>query len=306
MKINFWLLVIISCLLLSCKAKQHVMKSEIKKEINYIPYYLKVYEADSLSIIGDYENSYRILHDLFKVYKPINITGYYECGTYLVSAYMTNHTEDISQKVREYYLKYGEIHVPSDKELKHRREMLNFSKITKKEIDSLRAMYFKNINHELRNNVISMMERDQYYRVKEFNDFKMDSVSRVQFEEIKNIFTQYGYPSKDIIGYDGLFDIEKPATIEAMLLHLSSENKAEIMPLLMSFIKNGTCTPDVYAAVYDKNVLILQNKQYYGAFTVGNEIDVSTLLDLKNITSIRKSIGLPSLYYNQWREKFLY
>lgn len=288
-------------IVVSFNTKPTVGVVHVKKEINYIPYYLKVYEADSLLLIGDYEKSFKILDDLFKVYEPINMDGYYECGTYLVSAYMTNHKDNISQKVKEYYLKFGELHVQSDKESNHRAEMLKFSQITKREVDSLRGTYLKNINYKLRGKIVQMMADDQYYRVTEFNYLKMDSVSKAQFPVLIEIFKTYGFPSKEVIGYDGLIDHERPATVEAIMLHLSTENKNQILPLLMSYVKNGTCTPDVYASVYDKNMWFLQNKQYYGSF-----LGDLPLVDENNINTIRKSIGLPSLYYNQWREKFLY
>lgn len=56
-------------LLMSCKAKQI---SQEEKSLNYIPYYLQVYKADSLYMTKNYKQSYEILDKLFKKYKPLN------------------------------------------------------------------------------------------------------------------------------------------------------------------------------------------------------------------------------------------
>ncbi len=60
----------------SCKSKF------IQKEVNYIPYYLKVYKADSLYIVKNYKESYNVLDNLFKEYDPIQMTNYYEVTKY--------------------------------------------------------------------------------------------------------------------------------------------------------------------------------------------------------------------------------
>ena len=73
--------------LVSCKSSYIRIGDE---NANYIPYYLKVYEADSLFIVGDYERSYEILDSLFKKYEPINIDGYEEYLIYIASSIELN------------------------------------------------------------------------------------------------------------------------------------------------------------------------------------------------------------------------
>ena len=67
-------------LLLSCKSKFTSIGDE---NANYIPYYLKVYEADSLYLTKNYEQSYKILDRLFKNYEPINIETFNEYLNYI-------------------------------------------------------------------------------------------------------------------------------------------------------------------------------------------------------------------------------
>ena len=53
-------------IIISCSSKQKFISEQNQEPINYIPYYLKVYEADSLFTIKDYQGSCKILDDLFK------------------------------------------------------------------------------------------------------------------------------------------------------------------------------------------------------------------------------------------------
>ena len=99
-KILFFL---ISIFLISCKSYQKIGG----KNSDYIPYYLKVYEADSLFTLKDYQGSYKILDDLFKKYDAKNTVSFYEYGTYLASCLMTGNTENIDIKVRKSYRDFG-------------------------------------------------------------------------------------------------------------------------------------------------------------------------------------------------------
>src|SRR5690606_3967628 len=66
-----------------------------EKEVNYIPYYLKVYEADSLFMMKNYERSFEILDSLFQKYEPLNQFGVYEMQTYVKTAYLTGNHKSI-------------------------------------------------------------------------------------------------------------------------------------------------------------------------------------------------------------------
>jgi len=60
-------------LLISCKSSYTKIGD---KKANYIPYYLKVYEADSLYYAKNYTNYKKELENLFAKYEPINIVLY--------------------------------------------------------------------------------------------------------------------------------------------------------------------------------------------------------------------------------------
>lgn len=102
----FLVLLLISFGIISCKSSYNKIGS---KNANYIPYYLKVYEADSLFIIGNYQKSFEILDNLFKRYESVNMNNYVEYGTYLNVAVLSNNNSDLKSKVKNAYLKYGGI-----------------------------------------------------------------------------------------------------------------------------------------------------------------------------------------------------
>ena len=111
-------LIISALIVSSCKISKDVENVKVIKEVNYIPYYLKVYEADSLYLIKNYERSYSILDSLFKVYKPLNLEKYKEYETYISSAFALdmkiNFKDSILKSIENYgsnsrYFKYDSL-----------------------------------------------------------------------------------------------------------------------------------------------------------------------------------------------------
>ena len=70
-KVGMFFLISIS--FISCKSYQKIGG----ENSNYIPYYLKVYEADSLFLVKNYSLAYDKFDSLFKYYEPINMPLYF-------------------------------------------------------------------------------------------------------------------------------------------------------------------------------------------------------------------------------------
>jgi hypothetical protein len=107
MKNQTQLILLFTCiitLLLSCKSSYTRIGD---KNANYIPYYLKVNEADSLFLVGNYQKSHKILDSLFQKYEPANTDRFYEYGVYLMSCIMANDTIGLKKKMSYSYKKYG-------------------------------------------------------------------------------------------------------------------------------------------------------------------------------------------------------
>lgn len=96
-------------MIISCKSRvieRNVSVIE-KEEANYIPYYLKVYEADSLYIIKEYAKSFFILDSLFKKYKPLNQEKFKEFETYISCGYILNMKMNFKDSILKSIENYG-------------------------------------------------------------------------------------------------------------------------------------------------------------------------------------------------------
>lgn len=101
-------LLICSLFLNSCNTNKNVVKSNIdeivkKEEVNYIPYYLKVNEADSLHLIGNFKKSQHILDSLFNKFEPLNQESYGEYITYLKNRILLNDLKNVDKVLKRAY-----------------------------------------------------------------------------------------------------------------------------------------------------------------------------------------------------------
>lgn len=295
-KIYFALLVI-SILIISCKSQ--LLKQEIKPDINYIPYFLKVYEADSLYLTNNYKRSYEILDSLFKKFKPLNLEKYKEYETYISSAFMLdkkiNFKDSILKSIQNYgsnprYFKYDSI--------------LNLaylhSKISKKESLESNEIYLSKLNFSLRDTIKKMCAIDQDVRNKYTsynNEIKnIDSINQIK---LKSIFIKYGYPEEKLIGE--YYVDSTNVNLGAILLHTNKDFRLNfLLPKILESVKMGKAYPQMYTESMDRYLYDYQNKkELYGSYTGKKK----NLLYPKKIDSIRKSVGLPSITYNNWRMK---
>ena len=309
-KITFISLVLI---IISCSSKQKFASEKKQEALNYIPYYLKVYEADSLFTLKDYQGSYKILDDLFKKYDAKNTVSFYEYGTYLASCLMTGNTENIDIKVRKSYRDFGVLVVLGFDSQKHIDDLIKLSKITTSEIEELKKEYLNSLNQPLISKLTQMLSEDQSVRIN-YSPEGMAFYEKKHKKELDSIFLSSGYPSEKELGQDIFFDMNNiKSTIphfEAILIHISKEaNKEgfeELNNEIVTYLKNGTCKPLDYATYYDSNLWVTKNQQKYGTILgedVENRIPLS---NPKKIDSIRKSVGLPSKNYLIWRDKINY
>jgi len=300
------ILFVLFILIISCRSKKQIVDKSIgKQEVNYIPYYLKVYEADSLFLVNDFDGSFRILDSLFKKYEPLNIEGWYEYGNYLISAVMSGHTQNIDEKIRKSYIEYGGVLCVHPDAFKLKDTLRKFSKLTTDEINSLKKEYFSKLNLTLRNEIVRMMSEDQFVRVQTNDDIGMEKYEKLHYVELKEIFEKYGFPTTKLVGSDNYFD--ETADIRALLMHQSDKAKSEFLPKLLDWVKKGKCDPSIYAAVFDKKMWEKEGKQYYGTFPINepNKFNYPPMSEPTKIDSIRKTVGLPGLFNNDWRIKKL-
>ena len=298
-------IVVVSVLvfIISCKSNYTHIGD---KNANYIPYYLKVYEADSLFLVNDYEGSYEILDKLFKKYEPINIQGYYEYGNYLSSAVMCGKTKNINNKIKKSFTDFGGILISHTNSPKLKDSVLSFSKFSKEEFNSFEQIYLSKINIELRIKIELMVKEDQRARIDMKND-SMDFFQKQHKKELDDIFLKYGYPNLKTIGSDNYFN--NSADLSLILIHQDVSDKELFLKVMLENLKKGNCMPSEYAVVFDRKIWTQtssrKSMQYFGSFINMKDGSLSIpVLYIKQLDSIRKSIGLKnSCTYDWWKYK---
>lgn len=296
MKKSLFLISIISLIIISCSSSYTKSGS---KNANYIPYYLKAYEADSLCLVGNYQRSYEILDSLFKKHEPVNMDNVNEYSTYIACCVMTGNTENLDSKIRQGILKYGSIirNHPEADTIYNR--LSKITKVSREEMKLLSQNHYKKYNIQLRNRIIRMFEEDQCARIPSLNLEKMDEFQKKHEKEIQEIIAKFGYPNHNVTGY--LLDKNNgPVTFEVVFFHQTAENKKKYLPMLYDNLIKGKSSPFEYGGIVDK-IYLDNGSLYYGTF-IGKEL----LVNPKKIDSIRKTIGLPGYGYEEWASKKMF
>lgn len=267
------------------------------KEVNYIPYYLKVYEADSLYVTGDYKNAFKILNSLFDKFEPLNQPGIYEMNTYVKLAYLTKNHEKIKPVLIRLFDTWG--YKPEN--LEHDSIMnlaFQSTNLTIKEILSLNEKYKQNVNLELKNSLIEMQRLDQLYRGKDQDKEikREDSIDLIHKKLIFRWLENEELPDVRII------DSYVPYGI--FFNHISDNVSVSedefIKNKLLKAIKKGKAQPDNLYMYLERQSYDRKEKQSpFGGFNF-LEIPLDTITVNKN----RKEIGLPSLQYEKFKQEY--
>lgn len=293
-------LIISALIVSSCKISKDVENVKVIKEVNYIPYYLKVYEADSLYLTRNYVRSFNILDSLFKVFTPVNSYKVDEFATYCKLKILLNKKsieKDFSLLISKYG--YNKIWIDSDSIL--RSYLVSNNKLNENYF-YLRKKYLNQIDLELRKKIELLVIDDQKYRIekKTIQTQKLrkqtDSINEISLVQI---FNTYGYPNADKIG-NYTID-EKNISIDVLLYHTStSKNKDYFLNKVLEYVKYGKADPEVYAIMVDRLNMFTNETQVYGTYQSNLKESIT------EVNKERRTIGLPSLNYQDWKVKILY
>lgn len=295
-------LVLLSFIVISCKSKSFQENKtsllQEQKEVNYIPYYLKVYQADSLYLIGNYERSYQILDSLFKKYEPLNTDNYAEYSNYLTSSLKSGHLDKLKDKVIYGLVNFGNVQTYHKDSYQMYLDLRENCGITRDEEDSLKAIYNSRLNVELRAMIVDMFKRDQDVRLENVNESveKIDNENRIK---INAIFKEYGFPNKKLVGSG--YSSQYRFNLETLIIHQPDSVRLKYLPVFFDAVKKGYIDPEPYAAIYDRVQLDKNLHQYYGTFLCDSSGEMCLLSNPKKIDSIRYSIGLPHYKYYFWK-----
>ncbi|CAM1366153.1 conserved exported hypothetical protein [Tenacibaculum sediminilitoris] len=292
MKKNFFLILL--TVLTNCVSAQDVNK----KEESYKNYFFNVYKADSLFFAGKNKESYKILDDLFSKYESKNGFTTSEYLTYLKSK--VNSGKKIRKNELEcYFSNHGGI-----KDIIINDSLLNIYYDKYKlgrEYDSLRKVYMKKIDLNLRLKIASLIEDDQYYRTYYDKADKEEKLMKIDLKNekiLKDLFLKKIYPNEFVIGNHLIdFEIINP---EVLLLHTNEKiRKNFFLPKVKDFVLNGVCSPFVYARMVDQMYLYSGKPQIYGTYNTPFLKKEDYAFYNKNRKEL--NIGLPSVEYDIWK-----
>lgn len=275
-------------LLISCKSSYSKIGD---KEANFIPYYLKVYEADSLYYACNYTKYKTELEDLFQKYEPINMSSYFEYEKYVKTLIIIDNDKKYKKELENLISNFG---YKKDDLLK----------------DSIFSIAFNNNSFDL--NYIKQLEKKYETRLDsdfikelkiiEFNDQEvrnrqgitlkernplMKEVDKINDSIIKNYILRNGFPSHKVIGRFSL---------DILFNHFSYNGSYDFYKeSLPKFIKEGTCNPRIYSSLIDRWFLMNKGELFY---YISWSDRLKLINDTKKIDQInfeRRKIGLPSI-----------
>ncbi|WP_309762523.1 MULTISPECIES: hypothetical protein [unclassified Chryseobacterium] len=260
-----------------------------RKPLNYITYYNRVNEIDSIyRFERDTLETIRQYKKLFEEYPPRNQERIQEFETYITLS--DRYHKDFGGKKTLYKLipliaPYGQGY----KKYLDLYEKYGIDSLTLKgEIVEWRR---DKLNRTLIDSFSVAFMRDREDRRSD-NELT-DKNDRKNAELLKWTFENYGYPSLQKIGIIGNNDVFMP-----MLTLFSHMSRSEYYPYfktkLLEYVKSGDCLPRDYATMVDRHRLYISKEEIlYGCY-----IDGTTQLDTLKINRNRKTIGLPSLKHS--------
>lgn len=280
----------------SCKSSYTKIGDE---NANYIPYFSKIYEADSLYLVENYQRSYEILDSLFKKYEPIHSENEYL--TYITCKIILNKNKKEIKKNLIYLLEndgyfYPDMTSASQKMQKFLIETDTLGIDTRKAVEK----YRKSIDMPLRNLVLSMTKKDQEPRGKQPDFEKMKIVDAENTKILDSLLKINKYPRLRIVGKDR--ETGEDSDVGAIMIHTSQTYKETfLMEKVYDLLKKGEITPTTYSMIYDRYNLYINDELYY--FT---NIKLASPEEKKLKNERRKAIGLYSLDYIPWKWKKIY
>ena len=279
--IGFLLLLIF---IISCKTKP----------VNYITYYNKVNEIDSIfRFQRDTLTTIKKYRKLFRKYPPKNQERISEFETFVKIA-------DIKNKKfggQKSLFKLIPLVAPN---WKYKKEEQDFFELYKKygidriKIEQEVSNWKKGLNKKLIDSFSVAFVRDQEARGDNFNEYLISLDDRKNAELLLWTFKEFGFPSLQKIGLWGNNEVFMP--FSSMFLHMTSEDKyVEIEKKVLEYVKSGDCPPRDYAGMVDRHLLQVKNEDVL----YGHYISYNTVLDTLKVNKNRKNIGLPSIQHSE-------
>lgn len=277
--IGFLLLLIF---IISCKTKP----------VNYITYYNKVNEIDSIfRFQRDTLTTIKKYRKLFRKYPPKNQERISEFETFIKIADSKNKKFGGQKSL----FKLIPLVAPN---WKYKKEEQDFFELYKKygidriKIEQEVSNWKKGLNKKLIDSFTIAFIRDQEKEREDVSLFKINDKKNAEL--FLWTFKNYGYPSLQKIGLWGNNDVFMP--MSSLYLHMPWQDQyLEIQKKILEYVKSGDCPPRDYAGMVDRHLLQVKNEDVL----YGHYISYNTVLDTLKVNKNRKNIGLPSIQHSE-------
>ena len=153
--------------------------------------------------------------------------------------------------------------------------------------DKIHQEYLKTVNFPLRNEIKSIMAKDQEVRLRGIIDWKeVDSIDRIHEDRLKVIIKEFGYPDENIIGNPNFVEDDNPLGISALIMHIKDIDYWK--PIFLDLIRRGKAPADIYGNLVDS--LQRQTGMYY--YGIYQNITSDRIIDFDKIDERRIAVGL--------------
>lgn len=263
-------------------------------ELNYINYYKKVNEIDSIYRLANKpKKAVKKYKRLFHKYEPKNQRYTKEFGTYLLLADRYNIDFGGERQVRKLIRLLAPSsqfdHWNNDYQVLFIKYNLD-SLVLKNEIEQWKSV----LNQELIDSVLIAIKRDLEPKQGYYNKSLAYVNDLKNIKLLKWIFQHYGFPSQNKIGFEKELDLNNFFLNFGCSNIIDNNNNFEYLEkTLLNYVKSGDCPPNYYAQLIDCYFWEKSKRIPYATNIRLIDETVDTVWVDKN----RKLIGLPSLHY---------
>jgi len=275
---------------------------------NYFEYYQNVSNAETAIVEAKYDSAlYHYQKAFNSVTNPIANDLY---NAAICASYTGNNTIGIqyAEKILRKGMNFSIFNHKAFKGLKNDKAWKDIKKNRKTIVSEAR----KSWDVELRKKIELICNDDQYFRKKSgsyqvYGDTirKIDSLN---FERIKGIISEYGYPNENNLGF------EKPWHIFHLNFYIPVrhyyQNKGCLLSdVLYKEVENGHMLPQIFSELEDKKNNYLFGDDKFGTivfFRINGEVkeNKKTEEQIYTYNKNRKLIGLDS--YENYKKKIIY
>lgn len=294
MKIKILLLVLVSVVGFSQKKK-------INEEYDYINnYYQFVYQANYEYLNANYQKAYDLLKTAENNCPLLNQTGTYESKILAECAFRLGKEKEAfnyaTKLVRDFgfSLKYFE----NDTVLFQLKDLKGWKKFEQKSIKNF-ELYVKQVDLDLRNEILKMKEEDQSVRInRDYEELiRVDSINDLKLRKI--VADCDCYPDEMFPQFGNYWVDGKHMDTGALVFHINTENSNYWKPIFLDLIRRGRAPAAIYGNLVDSNL------RSNGLFDYGiyQNLNKEQINDFENLDKRRIAVGLAPKAYQDFQGK---